>query len=55
MERRLCKIQPAIPEAHRLREREREREEPEVGGEGHQAAQGAEKNLSVFKVLFTEQ
>lgn len=25
MERRLCKIQPAIPEAHRLRERERER------------------------------
>lgn len=37
------------------REREREREEPEVGGEGHQAAQGAEKNLSVFKVLFTEQ
>lgn len=40
MEKRLCKIQPAIPEERRPRVRERE--EPEVGGEGEQAAQGAE-------------
>lgn len=38
MEKRLCKIQPAIPGARRPRVRE----EPEVGGEGEQAAQGAE-------------
>lgn len=46
MKRRLCKAQPAIPQAQRARAREME---PGLDGEGAQGAEHSYKSLSGFQ------